>query len=241
MAVPDRQTWLLLACALVLGGACFWAGWRVGLSSTDEVVAPLAVAPGEGSADVPPGALPDTPPGARRRPARKLDTDALDDLSRRLREARDESPRIERHWPGDIDRDGPDLWPDRMRRLFDECDTGLDLVRTDCAEFPCVATLRGDRWKEGLVVSLESVFGDCPALAEAPPDAGHALLLDYEVDCPDGATETMLVFATGDVDPLIAAYPGVPDDQIISRLMMDLGRRGSDLGLDWPCGGADPN
>jgi hypothetical protein len=123
-----------------------------------------------------------------------------------------------------------------MRRLFEECETDLELVGTDCAEFPCVATLKGEPWGESLVVELESVFGDCPALQQDPPDSGHALLLDYEVDCPDGATETMLVFATGDIDPLIDAYPGVPDDQIISRLMMDLGRRGTDLATAWPCG-----
>ncbi len=226
----DRLGWLLLVSALVLGGACFWAGWRTGLRSEPDRARPVSASPcdDDEQADQEPSRV-------RRRAAQRLDTSAVDELSRRLRRAREARPTIERHWPATIDRDGPDAWPDRMQRLFEECDTALDFVATDCAEFPCVATLRGEPAEE-LVVELGDLFGDCPALAEDPPDAGHAMLLDYEVDCPDGATETMMIFATGDVDPLLDAYPGVPDEQVISRLLMDLGRRGTDLAMGWPCG-----
>ncbi|MCP4868284.1 MAG: hypothetical protein GY898_06150 [Proteobacteria bacterium] len=68
------------------------------------------------------------------------------------------------------------------------------------------------------------------------PDAEHGVLMDFAVDCPDGATETMLVFATGDLDPLVAAFPEATDEDIVQRLMMDLSRRSEALAADWECG-----
>lgn len=244
---PSGPSWpSTVVGGLALALLCVWGGYQLGARGGDA-----------GGSDGPtPAAAPERTPTAAdveaalgggaggRRGNLTLDTAQLARFADALRDSPATEPKVERRWPVEIGRDGPEEWPDRVARWFAECDTGLEVVSTDCSEFPCLSTLRGDQWKPGLVIKLDDVFGDCPALDADRPDSEHALLIDYEVDCPDGATETMLVFATGDVDALVEAYPEVPREgeanslsghEIISRLVHDVGRRSDGLLGTWPC------
>jgi len=127
-----------------------------------------------------------------------------------------------------------------MQRIFDECaPEGMRLDSTHCEEFPCLGLVVADEWPRGFAVDLTDIFGDdCAPLQEDMPDTGHAMLLDFDVDCPDGATESLLVFATGDADPLEQAYPHEDWEDsfdVLYRLMMDLSRRAETLTGQWPC------
>lgn len=228
---------------LVLTVVAFGAGYLAGHDPSDDPDEPPVDTRTTESADpasrsrrgAP--AQPATDPTGRRGTV-TLSTDAIQAFAERAREAREARPQIQRAWPHTIGRDGDQEWPDRMERLFEQCGGSTDLVATDCSEFPCVATASGEKFESGMIVKLTDMFGeDCPELADDPPDAGHAVVLDYQVDCPDGATETMLMFATGDMGPLVDAYPEATDEDLVQRLMLDLSRRSDELLATWPCDG----
>ncbi len=224
---------------MVLSVVCFAAGYVVGTRAAGETVTVTFDGPREATAEQDGAPAAADPPRASRPKATTVDTAAVEELSSRIAEARASrppAPKIERPWPYAPGRDAATEWPDRMARLFDECGGEMEMVATECTDFPCVATVRADEWEPGLVVPLRKMFGDdCAALADDLPDSEHAVLMDFNVDCPDGATETMLVFATGDMGPLVDAFPEANDEDLVRRLMMDLGRRSEALAADWPC------
>ncbi|MCO4769623.1 MAG: hypothetical protein KDA24_06285 [Deltaproteobacteria bacterium] len=228
-----RLAHVAVAAALLALG--FGVGWWA--RGPDETPAPPAAEPtrSPAAAETSPAPTP-LPPVTDEPSPFSLDAEAIDALRRDVEALRTSAPRIRRAWPQQPGRDSADEWPERMETLFSDCGGGLELVDTRCDEFPCVATVRTDEPPRDEIVKLTDLFGpDCAALAADMPDAEHALIVTFDVDCPDGATETMMVFATGDAAPLQEAYPE-GDDQILTRLMLDLSRRSEALAAEWPCG-----
>jgi len=180
-------------------------------------------------------------------PGKHLDSSAADLALQwcqsQLADCRAQRATLRKPYPDDHEFLGAEEWSAAVEAAFEDCGLPYELEVVECSEYPCVAGLRPktalteehvDDW--GNLEFGKDEMKKCPALAEAFGVDG-SLISDelgfYEVTCPDGSVEqVVLMYAPGpDIDELEMDGPADPAMEWLRWIT----RRADDVAAMWTC------
>lgn len=146
-------------------------------------------------------------------------------------------PTGRKEWPEDMaGAESPEDWPATAEALLARCQPDVKMEVVDCEEYPCVAALRGP---EGIdVEAMRKELKRCAqtdaALAEQDIELGSVT-----VRCPDGSTETALVFSLWDQEsPVLSSVFG-GREVTFADYIIHAGRRAESAVQLWSCDGGE--
>lgn len=133
-------------------------------------------------------------------------------------------------WSPDAGPEAPEAWTATVEEIFARCDLGYAIEAMDCAEYPCVALLRGG----DQAADFKDKLANCPSWRSwsetlTEPEVE---LLPVDLRCPDGSYESAQVLWI--YTERIEENAGGGFDGLADTLML-AGRRNEAVAHQWRC------
>lgn len=157
----------------------------------------------------------------------------LDWCEARLAAATAPRPSGRTDWPAAVpEGEQPEGWPDRLAGALAGCGLDVQIVATDCEEYPCVTTLRGLPEATN-TKALKDALLTCPAMAEVFPKRDRLEVARTPVHCPDGSQQSAIVLSQS-TDEGVTALFGT-DEIDFAQYIIHAGRRAESALQLWDC------